>query len=191
MTGTEMTYVVDSCPIILAKQRRSSHAKIAPELCDKGYNSSRDEYYYGVKLHTFAARHTGALPTACAMMVSRASEHDLPVAKRIMEDYCPFRCGTLYADKAYIDEDWEIALRRDYSVRIITPRKQKRNDFLRGPDAFSSFVCTLRQQIESFFNWLNSLTNIQSASKVRSSAGLLVHIFGRIAAAFFACYLYS
>ena len=39
MTGTEMTYVVDSCPIILAKQRRSSCAKIAPELCDKGYNS--------------------------------------------------------------------------------------------------------------------------------------------------------
>ena len=191
MTGTEMTYVVDSCPIILAKQRRSSHAKIAPELCDKGYNSSRDEYYYGVKLHTFAARHTGTLPTACAIMVSRASDHDLPIARRIMQACCPFRCGTLYADKAYIDEDWEIVLNRDYSVRIITPRKQRKNDFLRGGDAFSSFVSALRQQIECFFNWLNAHTNIQSASRVRSSSGLLVHIFGRIAAAFFARYLYS
>ena len=92
MTGTEMTYVVDSCPIILAKQRRSSCAKIAPELCDKGYNSSRDEYYYGVKLHTFAARYTGTLPKACAMMISRASDHDLPVARQIMDDCSPFRC---------------------------------------------------------------------------------------------------
>ena len=191
MTGSEMTYVVDSCPIILAKQRRSSCAKIAPELCDKGYNSSRDEYYYGVKLHTFAVRHTGTLPTACAMMVSHASDHDLPVARQIMDNCHPFHCGTLYADKAYIDKDWEITLNRDYSVRIITPRKQKKDDFLRGGDAFSSFVSALRQQIECFFNWLNSLTNIQSASKVRSSAGLLVHIFGRIAAAFFARYLYS
>ena len=49
-------------PVILAKQRRASRAKIAPELCDKGYNSFRDEYYYGVKLHTFAARYTGTLP---------------------------------------------------------------------------------------------------------------------------------
>ena len=125
------------------------------------------------------------------MMVSRASDHDLPIAKQIMDSYSPFRCGTLYADKAYIDEDWEIVLNRDFSVRIITPRKQKKNDFLCGGDAFSSFVSALRQQIECFFNWLNSRTNIQSASKVRSSAGLLVHIFGRIAAAFFARYLYS
>ena len=191
MTGTEMTYVVDSCSIILAKQRISSHANVAPELCDKGYNSSRDEYYYGVKLHTFATRHTGTLPTACAMMVSRASDHDLPVAKQIMDDCCPFRCGILYADKAYIDEPWEIALNRDYSVKIITPRKHKKNDFLRGGDAFSSLISALRQQIECFFNWLNAQTNIQSASKVRFSAGLLVHIFGRIAAAFFICYLYS
>ena len=124
-------------------------------------------------------------------MVSCASDHDLPVARQIMEDYRPFRCGTLYADKAYIDEYWEIVLNRDFSVRIITPRKLKKNDFLRGGDAFSSFVSALRQQIESFFNWLNELTNIQSASKVRSSDGLLVHIFGRIAAAFFARYLYS
>ena len=57
---------------------------------------------------------------------------------------------TLYADKAYIDEDWKLTLNRDYSVRIITPRKHKKNDFLRGGDAFSLFVSALRQQIECF-----------------------------------------
>ena len=50
-------------------------------------------------------------------------------------------------------------------------------------DAFSSFVSSIRQPIECFFNWLNRLTNIQSASLIRSLSGLLLHVFGRIAAA--------
>ena len=44
-------YIVDSCPIILAKQAQSGIAKVSKDYCDKSYNSSRKEYYYGVKLH--------------------------------------------------------------------------------------------------------------------------------------------
>jgi len=33
-------YIVDSCPVILAKGSRSGHAKVARELCEKSYNSS-------------------------------------------------------------------------------------------------------------------------------------------------------
>ncbi len=42
----EAAYIVDSCPVILAKGPRSSHAKVAAELCEKSYNSSRDGYYF-------------------------------------------------------------------------------------------------------------------------------------------------
>jgi hypothetical protein len=42
----------------------------------------------------------------------------------------------------------------------------------------------VRQPIESLFNWLIVKTDIQRASKVRSIKGLLVHVFGKIAAAF-------
>lgn len=185
ISGTEMAYLLDSCPIILAKQARSSGAKVAPELCDKGFNSSRDEYYYGVKLHVFAVRHTKTLPTPCAMMVSRASVHDLSAAKQILYSTQPFCGGILYADKAYMDEEWEIILNREYHVNILTPRKKKKDDTIKSGDAYSTFVSGLRQPIESFFNWLNANTNIQCASKVRSRKGLLVHIFGRIAAAIF------
>jgi len=37
------------------------------------------------------------------------------------------------------------------------------------------------------FNWLIEKTDIQTASKVRSTKGLLVHVFGKIAAAFIHC----
>ncbi|MDI9877770.1 hypothetical protein QM481_24725 [Flectobacillus sp. LFS242W] len=48
---------------------------------------------------------------------------------------------------------------------------------------FSTAVSKIRQSVESFFNWLQQVTTIQIASKVRSSNGLIVHIYGKIAAA--------
>ncbi|TDE45611.1 transposase [Flavobacterium rhamnosiphilum] len=50
-------------------------------------------------------------------------------------------------------------------------------------DLFSTTISMVRQPIESFFNWLIEKTNIQKASKVKSSKGLLIHIFGKIATA--------
>ena len=47
----------------------------------------------------------------------------------------------------------------------------------------STAVSRVRQPIESLFHWLKEKTGIQRASKVRSYNGLLVHVFGRLAAA--------
>ncbi len=51
-------------------------------------------------------------------------------------------------------------------------------------DLFSRAVSKVRQPIEAFFNWLIEKTDFQKASKVRSTKGLMVHVFGKIAAAF-------
>ena len=51
-------------------------------------------------------------------------------------------------------------------------------------DLYSKAVSKVRQPIESLFNWLIEKTGIQKASKVRSTKGLLIHLFGRIASAF-------
>lgn len=51
-------------------------------------------------------------------------------------------------------------------------------------DLYSQSVSAIRQPIESFFNWLIEKTDIQKASKVRSTKGLLVHVFGKLTAAF-------
>ncbi len=74
-------------------------------------------------------------------------------------------------------------LEKNYAVVLLTPRKKKKEDILTSSDTFSTFVSSLRQPVECFFNWLNHLTNIQSASLVRSLSGLLLHIFARIATA--------
>ena len=45
-------------------------------------------------------------------------------------------------------------------------------------------LSTARQPIETLFNWLIQKADIQMAGKVRSINGLLVHDYGRIAAAY-------
>jgi hypothetical protein len=72
-------------------------------------------------------------------------------------------------------------------VMLYTPVKKQRGQALldSAERLLSSAVSSVRQPIESFFNWLEEKTKIQIASKVRSYNGLIVHVFGRIAAAFF------
>jgi hypothetical protein len=50
-------------------------------------------------------------------------------------------------------------------------------------DLFSTAVATIRQPVESFYNWIQQKTNIHIASKVRSENGLFVHIYAKLVAA--------
>jgi hypothetical protein len=75
--------------------------------------------------------------------------------------------------------------------KILTPVKAVKNQSeitnqwgKAANDLYSRSVSRVRQPIESLFNWIIEKTDIQRASKVRSKKGLLVHVFGRIAAAF-------
>ena len=116
-------------------------------------------------------------------MVSGAAQYDLPAARRILEDHLVLKRGKLYADKAYADTTWAESLKKNHALELLTPRKKRKRDVLISGDTFSTFVSSIRQPIECFFNWLNRLTYIQSASLVRSLSGLVLHVFGRIAAA--------
>ena len=118
-----MECIVDSCPIILAKGPRSGHAKVAQESYEKSYNSSRKERYYGLKLHAVVCRRAGRLPFPLSLMASGAAQHDLPAAKKILEDHLVLKHGKLYTDKAYADAAWAEALKKDHALELLTPWK--------------------------------------------------------------------
>ena len=71
-------HIVDFCPVILVKVAHSEYAKIDGKLYRKVYNSSRKEWYYGLKLHAFVARKPGQLPIPLSVMVTGAPQHDSP-----------------------------------------------------------------------------------------------------------------
>jgi hypothetical protein len=177
-----IAHLTDSMPIIVAKQSRSSSAKVAGEMCDKGYCDSKKMWFYGVRLHTLGQRQYKTLPLPKLMQLAPASHHDRKVSEDILMDASGL---DIFADKAYINAAWQANLRTEQQINIFTPVKlAKGQTWLDSADSlFSTAVSKVRQPIESFFNWLHELTQIQTASKVRSANGLISFIFSRIALA--------
>ena len=178
--------VIDSCPIMLAVNSRSNRGKVAKEECNMTRNSTRNQWYYGVKLHVVAALRAGKLPIPCVMKITPAADCDLWTAKQIFRDCPPLSGGKLYADRAYIDASWLQEMKDVHCVAIITPHKKKKLDVIVSDDAYSTFVSSMRQPIEPLFYWINQMTGIQEASHIRSSAGLFFHLCASLACAMLA-----
>ena len=177
-------FIYDSMPIVVAQASRSSSARVAPELCSKGYNASKKMWYYGVKLHILAQSNYRAMASPAIMMISKASEHDRPIAEQMLDGAKNIR---VFADMALLDHQWQAQMLSENNVEIITPIKRKKGqESLSAADKlFSQAVSGIKQAIESLNNWLIEKTNIQKASKVRSAQGLFVFLFARIASACF------
>jgi len=70
---------------------------------------------------------------------------------------------------------------------VLTPvKKEKGQDYLDVADQWLSTAGSqVRQPIEALFSWIEEKTGIECASKVRAYQRLMVHAFGRLAAAMF------
>ena len=172
--------LIDSMPIVMAGSKRSNRAKVAPELANKGFCATKNLYYYGVKLHILGDDRDNTLPIPEYVGLTSASEHDLGAFKAMVGEIYN---KDIFCDKAYQDRDTQTQLRRQGSD-LVTPVKLKRGQKrLDSTDKlYSAAVSSIRQPIESLFGWIQEKTGIECASKVRSYKGLMVHVFGRMAA---------
>jgi hypothetical protein len=175
--------LMDSFPIMMARGSRRFHAKVAPGLADKnGYCATKKTYYYGVKLHVVAIYEKGSMPLPQQIGLSPAGVHD----RKAYEEILPHLPAVdLFADKAY--QRAGAAILQEEGLRLHTPVKKKKGQkYLDAADQLlSTAISRIRQPVESLFNWIEEKAHIQIASKVRSHAGLLVHVFGRLSAALF------
>lgn len=178
--------LLDSFPVITCSGKRKG--KVAIEITDKGYCSTKSLYYYGLKVHTLDFFTPKKMPFPEKMVITSASENDLNVFK---QEWANIPNRTFFGDKIYIDSEFfkELDFKRNSSM--LTPVKAVKGqpEVIKqqnkaADDLFSKAVSTIRQPIESLFNWIIAKTDIQRANKVRSTKGLLIHIFGKIAAAF-------
>lgn len=181
-TRREAVRIADSIPIMMAKQKRSSQASVASEFADKGYCASKGVFFYGVKLHVVAGRRPHAMPLPRRAGLTPGSANDLTALRQALPE---IKGGELYGDKAYCDAPMKERLAQEQDLDVLTPVKKKKgqNRLSAADKLLSEAVSRVRQPIESLFNWVNEQTGIQCASKVRSYRGLLVHAFGRLAAA--------
>ncbi len=178
--------LLDSMPIITCSGKRKG--KVAQDIVDKGYNSTKGFYYHGLKLHALGFRRIGKLPHPEQIIFTSASVNDLSLYK---DAWSNISNRVFYGDKIYNDNAFFMDMKNDFNSEMLTPIKgvkgmsESVKQFNKAAnDLFSTAVSRVRQPIESLFNWLIEKTDIQRASKVRSTKGLLVHVFGKLTAAF-------
>ena len=172
--------VIDSLPVHLARSSRASRAAVAREIADKTFCASKNLWYHGVKIHLQAARRAKLLPMPERIYVTEASCHDLAALRQM--NLTLGDCA-LFADKAYACASTEAEFDKDGTALATPTKKQKNQPPERTDSLWSRFVSSMRQPIESLFNWIIEKTGIQNASKVRSTNGLLVHCYGKLAVA--------
>ena len=178
--------LLDSMPIITCSGKRDP--KVATEMVDKGKCSSKGMYYHGLKLHALSFHRKNKLPHPERLLVTPASVSDLHVFKEAWSDIGQ---RNFFGDKIYHNREFFAQLGEEKGSVMFTPVKavkgqsEKEKQWNRAADRlFSRAVSSVRQPIEAFFNWLIEKTDFQRAGKVRSTKGLLVHVFGKMAAAF-------
>lgn len=174
----------DSLPVITCSHKRAG--LVASPLADKGYCATKKLHYYGIKIHALALKNSGSLPLPKFLNITPASIHDLTALRPVLEETFS---DAIFLDKAYCDAELERRMEQNNN-QLMTPIKNKKglSDIAKqfnkaSQDMFGTAISKIRQLIESLFNWINELAQIQNASKVRSEAGLRVHVFGRLAAA--------
>jgi hypothetical protein len=180
--------LTDSLPIVTCKGKNKK-GKVAREVVDKGYCSTKNMYYYGLKFHLLAFRRPGTIPFPEFIGLTAASENDLTAFKEHFGDQIFNR--VIFGDKIFSDKPYFDSKADKQNIEMLTPIKLNKGeaDCIRQRekayrDFFGKAVSTIRQPVESFFNWLNEKTKIQEAQKVRSTNGLAIHVFGKLAAAF-------
>lgn len=95
-----MTSLIDSMPIITCAGKNKT-GKVATEIATKGYCSTKNIYYFGLKIHALAFRREGTIPFPEMIILSSAEENDLTVLKREAADILIKR--KIFADKIYSD----------------------------------------------------------------------------------------
>lgn len=179
---SEIDHLIDSLPIMLAHGGHAKRAKVARDVADVGYCAAKKTYFHGVRLHTIAQRRSGTLPLPKQIWVREGSCHDL---RSIREQEIQLPNTSLIGDRAFPDPVFEVMLNHQHTT-LYTPRKKPKGKELSTAEKhYNRLVSKLRQPIESFFKWLIDKTDIQRASTVRSTNGLMVHCFGKLTFAMF------
>lgn len=182
-------FLIDSMPIMLACGTRSHQARVAPEIAKTGFSAVKQTHFHGVRLHLIARRQTASLPVPARIWIREGNVHDLTALKEI-KDELPNRIN-LFGDKAYLDAQFKEEL-KEQQIQLFTPfKKPKKEELSKAQKQYNKMISKIRQPIEGFFKWLIDKADIQRASQVRSTEGLIIHCLGKLTFALLLLNFYS
>lgn len=144
-----LDYIVDTFPVAVCKNIRIRRCRIYCGEAFRGYNSSKKEYFYGLKAGVIVDRE--GCPTEVCL--APGSEHDIPILRR-MEISLP-RGSNLFGDSAFTDYAFEDRLADDKGIHLVAERK---SNSLRPHDLGDLVqLLHIRKVVENSFSMITRL----------------------------------
>ncbi|EOQ09097.1 hypothetical protein IKC_06130 [Bacillus cereus VD184] len=145
-TQNVMTAIVDSFPSPFCKEIRNCRAKVLGSITEIGYNSTKEMYYYGVKIS--AAVTESGFPIA--YVVSSPKIHDVQLLETLVNE-API--SNILGDKGYISGSIQEKIARK-GVTVTTPLRKNMKDADKIND---TLLGKRRKKIETVFSSLERL----------------------------------
>lgn len=147
--GLPLEYIVDTFPVSVCRNIRIQRCRIYQSEEFRGYNTSKREYFYGLKATVVVTRE------GCPVRVilCPGCEHDI-VPFRIMDLKLP-RGSEVYGDSAYTDYEYEDQLLEEQGIRLIAERKANSNRHMRLEDYVN--LKHIRGTIETAFGVISRM----------------------------------
>jgi hypothetical protein len=146
--NTEKVYIIDSFPVSMVRNIRIKRARLCSDERLRGYNASKKEYFYGIKVHMIV---TGeGLPVEYFFSVG--SMHD-NLAMQSMAIDLP-EGSHLYGDKAYGNEEYQVLFAHYQGIKLKAVKKQNSLQ----PDTWAESLENkyFRKQIEVSFSQITA-----------------------------------
>ncbi len=146
----EMEYIIDSFPLKVCHNIRISRSKLLQGKQWHGYNASKREYFYGVKVQMITT-HNGIPVELCFVP---GSEHDVEALRKMYFDLPPE--SSLYGDSAYTEYELEEMFKETELIELKISRKSNS----KKPDKpYQAFIKnTMRKRIESSISEIIEMT---------------------------------
>lgn len=145
----EMEYIIDSFPVKACHNIRIGRCKLFRDEKYRGYNASKREHFYGVKIQLV----TTADGIPVEMYLVEGAEHDSQILKKMYHDLPPE--SSLFGDSGYTNYEIEDMFREAEQVDLQISRKSnsKRKDI----PAVAFIKEHMRKRIETTISQISAL----------------------------------
>lgn len=156
VANVENIYAIDSFPVPVCANVRINRCKIYQERHYKGYCASKQEFFYGIKVHMLVTKRGKPVE----FVIEPGSKSDIKAAREFVFDIP--KKSEIHADKAYVDYTFEdyLDLKRNISFNAKRKKNAKRpkKKFCGKTrkiieTAFSSIVRNFSRKIHAITAW--------------------------------------
>lgn len=154
--NAENIYAIDSFPIPVCANVRINRCKIYQERFYKGFCASKQEFFYGIKVHMLVTK----IGQPVEFIIEPGSKSDIKAARAFVFDIP--RGSKIHADRAYTDYAFEDYLDLQRNISLIAKRKKnakRRTKKFCGKTrkvietTFSSIVRNFSRKIHAITAW--------------------------------------